>query len=57
MYWHLPFIEKNRLAAQLGFLQDKHVQNLDKLIGLFARIQARLHHEPLRPTEWSSESQ
>jgi hypothetical protein len=51
------FIERNRLAGQAGRLQDRHVQILDGVIGLLARIQARLHHAPLRPTEDSSERQ
>jgi hypothetical protein len=51
------FIEKNRLAGQAGLLQDRHIQSLDDVIGLLARIQARFHHGSLRPTEESSESQ
>src|SRR5262249_54122681 len=46
----LRFIEKNRLAGQAGLLQERHVQALDDMIGLLAQIQARFHHEPLRPS-------
>jgi hypothetical protein len=45
----LRFIEKNRLSGQTGLLKDSHLQSLDDMIGLLARIQARFHHEPLRP--------
>jgi hypothetical protein len=46
----LRFVEKKRLAGQVGLLQDSHVQSLDDVIGLLAQIQARLHHQPLQPT-------
>ena len=46
----LRFVEKNRLAGQPGVLKDSHVQSLDGIIGMLARIQASFHHEPLRAT-------
>jgi hypothetical protein len=47
----LRFIEKNRLAGQVGLLKDSHLQSLDGAVGLLARIQARFHYEPLRSSQ------
>jgi hypothetical protein len=46
----LRFIERNRLGGQAGLLQGQQMQTLDGVIGLLARIQARLLHDALRPT-------
>jgi hypothetical protein len=50
------FIEKNRMEGQLGSLQERQIERLDSTIALLAQIQARLHHESLRPTEAPSDN-
>jgi hypothetical protein len=52
----LRFIERNRLMGQAGVLQDQHIQRLDDMIGLAARIQARFHYASLRLPERSTPS-
>jgi hypothetical protein len=50
------FIEKNRMEGQEGALQESQIQRLDSTIAFLAGLQARLHHESLRPTETSSQN-
>lgn len=50
------FLEKYRSAGESGLLQEGHVQSLDRMIGLLSEIQARLHHESLRPVEGPSDN-
>jgi hypothetical protein len=45
------FIEKNRMAEQPGPLRESHLEKLDEMIARLAQVQARLHHQPLRPAE------
>lgn len=45
------FIERNRMAGQTGTLQDRHLKALDRMIATLAQLQARLHHDGLRPVQ------
>jgi hypothetical protein len=44
------FIERNRLAGQAGSLRKDQLEALDAMVAVLAQIQARFHHESLRPT-------
>jgi hypothetical protein len=43
------FINRYRPTGHQGALKPSHLVSLDRVIGLLAQIQGRLHHEPLRP--------